>query len=127
MEVRLSSYDLRGRRLILALARDITERRQAELDVRKRLELEERYSQIAANVPGVLYSCRMRSGGELSFPYAGDAIEEVLGVPAAEIMSDASRGFDLVHRRDLARVNETIAESARTLDLLGRAAYSSLH
>jgi PAS domain S-box-containing protein len=115
VEARISSCDIRGQRLILALTRDMTERQQAEAAVRHRLELEERLSRIAATVPGVIYSFRRAPDGAFSFPFVGSAAEDIFGVPVAELTTNADAGFRLIDPQDVSRVQQTIIQSARDL------------
>ena len=115
IEARLNSCEIRGQRLILALVRDITERRQAEAAVQHRLELEERLSRVAANVPGMIYTLRQRPDGSLSFPYVGPAAEEIFGIRAEELTKNVESGFKMVHPKDLDQIMNSIPQSGRDL------------
>ena len=117
VEVRLRSCDYHGQRLILAMARDITERQQAELAVQHRLELEERLSAIASNVPGMIYTFRARPDGKFSFPYVGASCEEIFAIPREELAKDADVGFRTVHPKDLGLLHKSIFQSAADLSL----------
>ncbi len=117
VEVRLSSFDLHGRRLILALVRDITERRQAEAAVKHRLELEERLSALANHVPGMIYALRMHPDGSFSFPFVGASSEEILAIPPAELMANPEGSLRTVHADDLTALRKSIFDSAGALSL----------
>jgi len=97
---------------ILGIARDITTRRRTEEALQGQLELRERLAKIAANVPGIIFSFRLRPNGASCVPYASPTIGEFLGLRAEDLVADASPLFDLIPAVDLARVHESIAESA---------------
>jgi hypothetical protein len=97
------------------IARDITFRKQAELALKEQLELRERLARIAAAVPGVIYSFRLRPDGSGCLPYASEAFEGFFGLKPLEVVEDASRAFTLVHPDDLPGLQASIAESARTM------------
>ena len=95
--------------------RDITKRKQAEAALIEQLALRERLAKIAANVPGIIYSFRLRPDGSTCLPYVSPTIEEFYGVRAEDLVDDASQFLDLIHPDDQARTWESIAESSRTL------------
>ena len=94
---------------------DITERRRAEEALRERIELQERLAKINATVPGLICAFRLRPDGSACFPYASPAIEDLYDCTPDAVVGDATPVFKLIHPDDLQHVNETIAESARTL------------
>jgi PAS domain S-box-containing protein len=94
---------------------DITERRRAEEGLRERIELQEQLAKINATVPGVICAFRLRPDGSACFPYASPAIEDLYACTPDAVAVDATPIFKLIHPDDLRHVNETIAESARTL------------
>ncbi|MFA6286480.1 MAG: PAS domain S-box protein [Opitutaceae bacterium] len=100
---------------IQGIACDITLRKRAAEALMEQLALRERLSKLAANAPGVIYSFRQRPDGSRCFPYASPTIEEFLGVRAEALTEDASPIFELVHPDDMAHLQSSIAESARTL------------
>jgi len=106
--------------------RDITESRRADAALKQQLVLQERLAKIAANVPGIIYSFRLRPDGSNCLPYASPTIEEFYGVRAEELTEDASPVFDSIHPDDLVRTQESISESARTM-LPWRAEFRVLH
>lgn len=115
VEVRVSCCDAGGQRLILALARDLTERRRAEAIMEHRLELQERLSRMAATVPGMIYAFRMQTDGAFSFPYVGEAAWDILGIPAEQLVASAETGFRMMHPRDVRWVKKSIMQSALRL------------
>jgi hypothetical protein len=99
----------------IAIKRDITERKRAEEVLKEQLALRDRLAKIAANVPGLIYSFRLRPDGAVSLPYASPTIEEFVGMRAEDLAADASSLLNQIHPEDRSDVDESIAESARTL------------
>ena len=96
------------------LARTLEERRRAEQALR---ESEERFRDMAANVPGIVYQFKAGAAGEPSFSYISPAIKEFLGVEAADTVSDPNTLFDIiVHPDDRPGLDASIEESHRTLE-----------
>jgi PAS domain S-box-containing protein len=78
-------------------------------------EQQDRFNRIVTTVPGVIHTFRLRPDGLASFPYASPMLREVYGVDPSEVTSDGSAVLRLTHPEDSARVQETVRESARTL------------
>lgn len=78
-------------------------------------ELQQQLGDIAATVPGVIYSFRMDLQGHFSFPYASPAFEELMGLDSDRARRDAAFTFERMHPDDAARLTDSIAESARNL------------
>lgn len=98
----------------IAIFDNITERKQAEVDLRERIDLQEQIAQIAATSPGVLYSFRLLPDGSHCFPYASPAVVDLFGLQAKDLERDGSELFAKVHPEDIDNVQASIAESART-------------
>jgi len=94
---------------------DITERKRAEENLKERLALQGRLAKIAANVPGIIYTFRLRPDGSSCFPYISPTAYEFFGVRAEQIVGDGACAFERVHPEDLPRVRESILESARNV------------
>ena len=99
----------------VAVKQDISQRKRAEEVMKEELALRERLAKLAAKVPGIVYTFRLRPDGSTCIPYASPTIEEFCGVRAEDIVDDASLLFELIHADDQARLRESIMESARTL------------
>jgi len=111
--------------LNLALS-DIGERKEAEALMREKYELQAQLTKIAATVPGVICSFRLRPDGTSCMPYASAALEQIYGVRPEEVCEDASALFARMHPGDVGYVHETVAASASTLTAW-RAEYRVLH
>ena len=70
------------------VARDITGRVQAEAALRQRVELQDHFSKVAATVPGVICSLRLRSDGSTAMPYASPTIKDLYGVEPQDVTED---------------------------------------
>ena len=92
--------------------RNITQRKLAEDAL---LEEKERFAKIAATVPGLLCTYRLRPDGHLSMPYASPMIEDVYGLEPENVAEDAAPILNSIHPDDLETVHESIAVSARTM------------
>lgn len=70
---------------------------------------EDRYRQLVANVPSVIYQRVSRSDGSTYYPFVSDAVRNVYGVEPVDVTSDKLTLRDLVHPEDRARVEAVIA------------------
>jgi PAS domain S-box-containing protein len=113
--VSLTRMELGGQTLLLATVRDITERKQIEREMQQRLELQSQLAQVAATVPGAIYSFRLRSDGSMSLPYASPALEAVFGVKPEAVREDATPIMATLHPDDIEPLTESIQASARAL------------
>lgn len=89
---------------------DITERKLAEKEINDTHEL---LSNLAQQVPGVIYQYRLFPDGRSCFPYASNGIQEIYEVTPEEVREDATPVFGRIHPDDYEMVNETISESAK--------------
>jgi PAS domain S-box-containing protein len=100
---------------MIGVNRDITKRKRAQQVQKEQLALRERLAKLAANVPGLLYSFRLRPDKGICLPYASPTIEEFFGVRAEDMLTDASSLLNQIHPEDRSGVDASIAESARTV------------
>jgi PAS domain S-box-containing protein len=97
---------------IVAIMRDISERKKAERELN---EERNKFAKIAAIAPGLIYSFRLYTDGTYGFPYASNAIEDVFGFKHKDVEKDASCIFKLSHPDDLDAVIENISASAQNM------------
>ena len=64
---------------------------------------------LAQSVPGTLYQYQLRTDGTCWFPYAGPAIESLLGVAPARLAEDSNHALRHVHPDDVGRFLRGIA------------------
>ena len=83
--------------------------------LRDRSELREELATIAASMPGLISSFRLRPDGTGSLPYNSPGFRQLYGIDPALVVDDASPLLALIHPDDAAVVAESLIESARTL------------
>lgn len=98
--------------VIQIIMRDITERKLAEIIL---TEERDRFSKIAATVPGLILSFRKPPEDPFCIPYASPKIEDVFGLSLDELIYDASPMMSRIHPDDLAHVMDSSLESAKTM------------
>ena len=86
-------------------------------DVTEGYEQRQRLEQLAANTPGVLYQYRLFPDGRSCFPYATPGMQDVYGFTPVEVRDDATPVLERLHPLDHARIQDSIAESAQTLQV----------
>ncbi|MBJ7900806.1 MAG: PAS domain S-box protein [Cyanobacteria bacterium RI_101] len=92
-------------RYLLVISQDVTERRESE----------QRLTQLAHHIPGVIYQFRMRPDGSFHFPYASDGIRDIYSVRPAQVKEDANPVLDVIHPEDRERVYGSVLDSALSL------------
>ena len=97
---------------VLAIGRDITERKQMEMQLHAS---EQQFRALAETSPGVMYSFLLRPDGTSCMPYVSRRIEELNGLRSEEMAADTIEVNARIHPDDRDRVEESIAASARTL------------
>ena len=70
---------------------------------------------IAATVPGVICSFRLRPDGTISMPFATAALDAIYGLSPEQVLDDATPILSRTHPGDTGYVSETIAASARNM------------
>jgi len=92
-------------------------RRRAGAALEALREREQRLGKIASQVPGVVYQFKRFPDGRMGFPYASEGSRWIFRLDPEAIRDHADAVFALIHPDDRERVNESLAESARTLDI----------
>lgn len=70
---------------------------------------------IAATVPGVICSFRLRPDGAISMPFATAALDAIYGLSPDQVQDDATPILSRIHPGDTGYVSEAIAASARNM------------
>lgn len=78
-------------------------------------ELQTWLEKIAATVPGVICSFRLRPDGAISMPFATAALDAIYGLSPEQVQDDATPILSRMHPGDAGYVSETIAASARNM------------
>lgn len=84
-------------------------------DITDLVKLEQRLTELARHLPGVIYQFRMRSDGTFHFPYASEGIRDIYGVSPEDVKEDASPVFNVLHPDEVEKISQSIYESAEKL------------
>lgn len=79
---------------------------------------EERFAQIEAHVPGLLFQMRRGATGLLQFSFLSQACHDLLGQPAEALYANPARFLALIAEEDRAGWAAALRESASTLSML---------
>ena len=85
------------------------------LDITEEREAQHRLQRLAESLPGVIYTFVRDTDGEFRFTYVSRKSQDIYGIPAEDTLTHPSALFDIIHRDDIQRVNDTIADSAQNL------------
>jgi PAS domain S-box-containing protein len=109
VEIRVGVFEDEERPLMLALVRDISERREAEEKIR---ETEARYRTLVEQIPAVTYIQEpIEAENPKAITYMSPQYEAMLGYPASAEMVDEQHWLRILHPEDRERV---LAEEDRT-------------
>ena len=108
-------YDKEGRPLsTLAVTVNIDAHKQAEAALQ---QSEQRFRNIAENVPGALFQYVRHPDGSNSVIYMNQGCVDLWEVPADAVTENASNLWAMIHPDDLDRVVASVQQSARSLQL----------
>ncbi|HEY9657113.1 MAG TPA: PAS domain-containing protein, partial [Allocoleopsis sp.] len=108
-ECRVLAYDEHE---VLIIGRDITEQKQAEMELRQR---EAQLQAIAANIPGYLYRYVVHADGTSTLPYLSAGAEQLFGLPLSAIRTGMENSLSLIYADDRPTVNAAIAAGVQAL------------
>ncbi len=100
---------------IIAVSRDITERKQAHEALR---ESERQLQKLTANVPGMIYECLLRTDGSVSFPFVSSGVREICELEPAQIQQNPKVLLNLIYLDDRVSFKRSVAVCAKTLEPL---------
>lgn len=104
VEISLNPLRTQEGLLVLASVRDITERRQAQDELKER---EQRFSSLVANIPGAVYRCALDE--HWTMEYLSDRIEDISGYPASDFIANKVRTYaSIIHPEDVEVVDQAV-------------------
>jgi PAS domain S-box-containing protein len=83
--------------------------------LRERIERDKQLTKMVTTAPGIINLYQFAADGTVTYPYASPAIQDIFGLTPEDLAKDASPVMALIHPDDVTRVQESIADSARTL------------
>ena len=75
----------------------------------------ERFANVVASAPGMIYSYRLTRDGATTFPFVSAGIRDLYGISAEALALDATLTVPLINSKDMERMWPAILESARKL------------
>jgi|GEM_PF-2144435 len=103
-EVLLNRMELNGRKILQAVVRDISQRKEAEHEI---LEATQRFQALVNNIPGVSYRCILDHNWSMVF--ISDAVLPLTGYPPDDFINNKVRTFaSVILAEDRERVLKTV-------------------
>ncbi len=94
------------------LQTEIAERQETEKEL---TESERRFQKLAANLPGMIYQCLLRSDQSVDFSYVSPACREMFELEPEAIQQNSDLLVDLVHPDDRQNYCKSVAISAQNM------------
>lgn len=107
------SPDGQVRRVVNTLS-DITMQKELEASLQQTTL---RYENLANNSPGIIYQLEVQPDRTLRFTYVSSACQEILNIPAQQLMQDIQRFWQCVHPEDRVALQQSLVRSAESLEL----------
>ena len=107
-EVLATPVEWEGVRGGMVIVRDVTAQLAQEQALR---DSDERFRNMTANVPGMVYQRLNYPDGRVEYPYVNEGVRGILGVDPEVILSDPRFMSDTIHPEDLDRFREVIADA----------------
>ncbi len=115
LEMALSEVLTEGRRIFIAVIRDITQRKETENAL---AATQQRLQNIADNVPGIVFQRVLRPDGTLHFQYISNGVKEVLGVEPEELVENGTLLLDAMTPDDRDTFVDSLKLSAERLEAM---------
>ncbi|MBX3026483.1 PAS domain-containing protein [bacterium] len=105
-----------GSLLVCALTEALQRARwRAELALREEAALRAQVAGVAASMPGLLSTFRLRPDGTGDMPYNSPRFREIYGIDPALVVHDAAPLLALIDPEDAPAVSDSLIESGRTM------------
>lgn len=92
---------------------DVTGHKRAEEELR---ESEEKYREIASNMPGAVYQVIYKKDGSSYFTYISEGIEDIFDITPESAMENIDVLYNTAHEEDQDTLKQAIAESVQNVD-----------
>jgi diguanylate cyclase (GGDEF)-like protein/PAS domain S-box-containing protein len=119
VEVAVFPAYVKGRVLLTAFLRDLSERRTIEVERTRVLEAlresEARVARITDAIPGAVFQFRIGTDGRESVPFVSRGVQDLVGIEAERLQSGKVDAWTLVHPEDRPHLVRSIQISARDL------------
>ncbi len=106
-------YKKLGEDKIIALARDVTKQKKAELALAQQHNL---LKDLAKEIPGMTYMYQVFPDGRACFPYSSERIRDLYERSPEEVKLDATPALQRIHPDDFKRVSDSITHSFKSLE-----------
>lgn len=113
IELSLSEVLSEGRRVFIAVLRDIAARKATE---RALHETEQRLRTIADNINGMVFQRMLRPDGSVCYTYVNEGAKRLFDIDPEDMMADASLFLERIDADDRAAFMEALNRSVRTLE-----------
>jgi PAS domain S-box-containing protein len=97
---------------MIGVARDITERKRAERELRER---DIQFNKLASQVPGMIYQFMQKPDGTYCVPFTSEGIRDIFGCSPQDVRNDFSPIAKIIVPEDLPVVVNSIKNSAHHL------------
>jgi PAS domain S-box-containing protein len=112
VEVSLKITEIGGRKTILSVVRDITERKLAEDKIR---EKDIQFRKLSANVSDLIFQFTRKPDGSYFVPIASEGIRNIFGCSPEDVLDDFTPISGVIYPDDANRVFSDIEDSAKHL------------
>ncbi len=113
IELSLSEVLAEGKRLFIAILRDITKRKETEHQLH---ETEQRLLNIADNIQGIVFQRQATPDGVVRFSYISEGCRSILGLDPDDVIADGDLFLDLMEPGDRGAYLDAIRRSAEGLE-----------
>ncbi len=108
-EVILSPGKYSGKKVVIAISRDITDSYEAKEAL---VERERMYDTLINNLPGMVYRCR--NDEQWTMEYVSPGIKDLIGYKPEDLIKNKRFSYkDLIHKDDRKKVNDSIQEAIK--------------
>jgi PAS domain S-box-containing protein len=112
VDISLSSFNVQHQTFIIAVIRDVSEKKRIELQLRK---AEEQYRNVVQNIDEIIYSVKQSETmktGEVRF--VSNHVENILGFHPQEFQDNPNLWFSIIHPHDISVLEQSTKQLAET-------------